>query len=87
VLENTAPGGIAVVGTPNDTASPYASAASQRGHINLYQADRLAASLKRAFRTVLSFGLNDELAHTGYAPMTHYLLVCGCDRRSALDAP
>ena len=84
VHENTAPAGIAVIGTPNDTASPWASKGSQEGHVNMYEADRLTAALGRAFHTVLPFGLNDELAHTGFAPMSHYLLAVGCDRRDEL---
>ena len=74
--------GIAVVGTPNVTASPYASKASQEGHVNLYDAERLADSMRAIFHNVFSFGMNDEVMHTGYAPMAHYLLAVGCYRRT-----
>ena len=81
VRRNVAPDGICVIGTPNVTADTYASPMSKAGHVNLYDAERLTAAVGSAFRVVLSFGMNDETMHTGYAPMAHYLLAVGCGRR------
>jgi 2-polyprenyl-3-methyl-5-hydroxy-6-metoxy-1,4-benzoquinol methylase len=81
IYDNMADDGICVVGTPNITSAAYASPASQRGHINLYAADRLAESMGKVFHNVLRFGMNDEVAHTGYHAMTHYLIHVGCYKR------
>jgi 2-polyprenyl-3-methyl-5-hydroxy-6-metoxy-1,4-benzoquinol methylase len=83
VAQNLDEDGVCIIGTPNVTSAPYASEASQRGHINLYDADRLAAALGKVFHNVLRFGINDEVAHTGYAPMCHYLIQLGCYKRTA----
>jgi 2-polyprenyl-3-methyl-5-hydroxy-6-metoxy-1,4-benzoquinol methylase len=73
--------GFCIVGTPNDTASQYASKASQIGHVNLFEAERLYALLRKNFTQVFMFGMNDELVHTGFYPMCHYLMAIACSPR------
>lgn len=69
--------GVAVVGTPNITMSPYASKESKIGHINLYDQKRLANLMQNYFENVFIFGMNDEVVHTGFAPMSCYIFaVC-----------
>lgn len=63
-----------LIGTPNITANAYASEISKAGHINLKSAESLKFSLKKFFRNVFMFSMNDEVVHTGYAPMAHYLI-------------
>lgn len=82
VAKNLGADGICMVGTPNVTSAPYASVGSQRGHVNLYDAARLETAMRTVFHNVFMFGLNDEMVHTGYAPMTHYLMALGCDKRT-----
>ncbi|QGY39374.1 methyltransferase domain-containing protein [Pseudodesulfovibrio cashew] len=79
VLANLAKDGICVLGTPNDTASQYASAESQKGHINMYTAERLYKAAAERFANVFFFGMNDEVLHTGFDPMCHYLMVLACN--------
>ena len=81
VRQNVSPDGMCVIGTPNVTADAYASPLSRAGHVNLYDSERLAAAVESVFRVVLSFGINDETVHTGFAPMAHYLVAVGCGRR------
>lgn len=81
IAENLNEDGICVVGTPNVTSDPYASPMSKAGHVNLYDNDRLQATLKRVFNVVMMFGINDEVVHTGFAPMAHYLVAVGCFKR------
>lgn len=77
VTENLEEGGMFVVGTPNITSDRYASPVTRAGHVNLYSADRLRASLEKHFKMVLMFSANDEIVHTGFAPMAHYLIGIG----------
>ncbi len=69
--------GVAVIGTPSDTARNYASNYSDVGHINNYSSDRLQDSLEKHFQRVLMFSMNDEVVHTGFDKLAHYLIaVC-----------
>ncbi len=71
------PQAVCILGTPNVTANEYASPASKEGHINLKSAETLRDLLARRFHNVFSFSMNDEVVHTGYAPMAHYLFAIG----------
>lgn len=64
---------VMIIGTPNLTAARYASPQSAALHINLKDYKSLKLLLKRYFDNVFMFGMNDEVLHTGYAPMCHYL--------------
>ncbi len=75
--------GFCVVGTPNEAAAAYASEASRIGHVNLFSPERLAAAMGRYFVNVFVFGLNDEVLHTGYFRMSHYILVIGSVPRTS----
>jgi 2-polyprenyl-3-methyl-5-hydroxy-6-metoxy-1,4-benzoquinol methylase len=81
IMDNLSPNGICVIGTPNITSSAYASPLSQIGHVNLYSQERLQKSLLRFFHQTFPFGMNDEILHTGFAPMAHYILCVGFHRR------
>jgi len=81
ILMNLSPRGVCIIGTPNLTAAPYASHTSQLGHVNLYTQERLIKTLQKYFHQALPFGINDELLHTGYGAMCHYLLCAACLRK------
>ncbi len=65
--------GVLITGTPNKTASQYASPESEVLHINLKTMDDLRGLMQRYFRNVFMFGMNDEVLHTGFAPLCHYI--------------
>jgi 2-polyprenyl-3-methyl-5-hydroxy-6-metoxy-1,4-benzoquinol methylase len=74
--------GILILGTPNVTSDQYASKYTRAGHVNLFDAERLRALGLRHFHNVFSFSANDELVHTGFSPMAHYLFaMCVAPRR------
>lgn len=73
--------GILVVGTPNITSDQYANPITRAGHVNLYSGERLEAEMRERFHHVFLFAANDEVVHTGFLPMTHYLLAVGCRKR------
>ena len=81
VLQNLSLNGICVIGTPNITSAPYASEASQIGHINLYSQQRLKNKLHEYFHTVFAFGMNDEVVHTGYHAMSHFIICIAFDQK------
>lgn len=68
---------VCIIGTPNVTAKAYASKWSARGHINLKSAESLRELLSHYFHNVFIFSMNDEVVHTGFYPMAHYLLGVG----------
>ncbi len=69
--------GICLIGTPNITADQYASEYSKEGHINLKDHESLKAIGENYFKNSFQFGMNDEVVHTGFSPMAHFLwLLC-----------
>jgi 2-polyprenyl-3-methyl-5-hydroxy-6-metoxy-1,4-benzoquinol methylase len=69
--------GVCIVGTPNIHANKYASARSRVQHINLQSQESLKKMMSKYFKRVFMFGMNDEILHTGYAPMCHYIFAMG----------
>lgn len=65
--------GVCIIGTPNITSDQFASTNSRDGHINLKSHDTLRSSLQKHFQNIFLFGMNDEVVHTGFLPMAHYL--------------
>lgn len=81
IHNNLGDDGIGIVGTPNIISAIYASTASQIGHVNLFDAERLKQAMQRIFYNVFLFGLNDEVVHTGFMAMAHYLICVGCNKK------
>ncbi len=73
IVECLKPGGVLITGTPNITAAQYASPESEIHHINLKSYVSLRELMERYFENVFMFGMNDEVLHTGFGPMSHYL--------------
>lgn len=69
--------GALIVGTPSLESQPYASPQSKAGHVNCKSGAALARLLRGHFSNVFLFSMNDEVVHTGFAPMAHYrLAIC-----------
>ncbi len=73
--------GVLILGSPSIHSQPHASPASKAGHINCKDQPQLRALMETAFRNVFMFSMNDEVLHTGFGPMSHYLLAMGCGKR------
>lgn len=74
--------GVALFGTPNKAAEQYASPNSKIGHVNLKTGADLRKLAQQYYDIVFMFGMNDEVIHTGYLPMAHYLwAVCAHPKR------
>lgn len=72
---------VFIMGTPNITASQYASPASMEGHINLKGGRELKALMEKYFHNVFLFSMKNEVVHTGYFPMSHYLIAMGVGKK------
>jgi 2-polyprenyl-3-methyl-5-hydroxy-6-metoxy-1,4-benzoquinol methylase len=69
--------GTFICGMPSLESQAFASELSKAGHVNCKTEHGLRSTLKRYFRNVFVFGMNDEVVHTGFGPMCHYrLAVC-----------
>lgn len=76
------PQGVCLVGTPSLESQVYASAPSKAGHVNCKTAPMLKEVMRRQFHNVFIFSMNDEMVHTGFYPMAHYLFALCCHRKS-----
>jgi 2-polyprenyl-3-methyl-5-hydroxy-6-metoxy-1,4-benzoquinol methylase len=83
IVKSLSADGVAILGMPSLESQSFASSQSKAGHINCKSGDALKKTMERHFHTVFVFSMNDEVVHTGFYPMAHYLLAVGCHRRSA----
>ena len=73
--------GTMIIGMPSLESQPYASPMSKEGHVNCKTMPDLKSLMQRHFHNVYMFSMNDEVVHTGYHRMAHYLLALCCGRR------
>jgi 2-polyprenyl-3-methyl-5-hydroxy-6-metoxy-1,4-benzoquinol methylase len=74
ILASLAPDGVAIIGMPSLESQVYASKQSKEGHVNCKSGNELKSFLLEYFSNVFIFSMNDEVVHTGYLPMAHYLM-------------
>lgn len=75
------PEAIMLVGMPSLESQAYASPGSKAGHINCKSAPDLKKLMSEYFNTVFMFSVNDEVVHTGYHKMAHYIIAMCAHRR------
>jgi 2-polyprenyl-3-methyl-5-hydroxy-6-metoxy-1,4-benzoquinol methylase len=73
--------GVVILGMPSLQSQKYASPQSREGHVNCKDQKSFKALMETMFHTVLMFSMNDEVVHTGYAPMAHYLFAVCCGKK------
>lgn len=71
--------GVFIAGSPSIESQRYASTQSKKGHVNCKSGEEFKVFLKKYFSNVFLFGMNDEVAHTGFYPMSHYLITLCCN--------
>ena len=81
VCDNMQKDGICVIGTPNIMSAKYASTVSNANHVNLYNAERLRSVFQKYFLNTFIFSMNDEIIHTGFYSMAHFLIAVGCSKK------
>jgi 2-polyprenyl-3-methyl-5-hydroxy-6-metoxy-1,4-benzoquinol methylase len=75
--------GVLIIGTPSIQSQAYASPPSKAGHVNCKDQHELKTLLSKYFDNVFSFGMNDEVIHTGYHAMAHYLFAVCAGNKTA----
>jgi 2-polyprenyl-3-methyl-5-hydroxy-6-metoxy-1,4-benzoquinol methylase len=75
--------GVAIIGMPSLESQQYASEQSRMGHVNCKTAPDLKQLLERYFHNVFIFSMNDEVVHTGYYKMAHYILALCAGKRDS----
>ncbi len=74
--------GVFIVGMPSLESQTYSSEVNRKAHINCKTEEGLIALAEQYYRNVFSFGMNDEVLHTGFGPMCHYrMAICVGPRR------
>lgn len=74
--------GILIIGTPSLAAQEFTTLENKAGHVNCKSDSELSDSLKKYFSNVFTFGMNDEMINTGYAPFRNYLFaICTNPRK------
>lgn len=69
--------GVCIIGIPSIESQEYASKPSRATHVNCKSGQELKRTLEKYFKNVFLFSMNDEVVHTGYTKMAHYL-ICLC---------
>jgi len=82
VLGSLTEHGVCIVGTPSIQSQAYASPPSRAGHVNCKDGPMLKALMQQYFHNVFLFSMNDEVVHTGFQPMAHYLWTVCAHRKS-----
>jgi cyclopropane fatty-acyl-phospholipid synthase-like methyltransferase len=73
--------GTLIIGMPSLQSQEYASPPSKAGHVNCKDGNEFKAVMQQHFHNVFVFSMNDEVVHTGFYPMAHYLLALCCTRK------
>ena len=82
IAQSLEPPGVLILGTPSIQSQAYASDPSKEGHINCKDHKELKELMQQYFHDVFIFSMNDEVVHTGFYPMAHYLFALGVGRKS-----
>jgi len=82
IVESLTPHGVLILGCPSLQSQVHASPQSKAGHVNCKTGETMRALLSQYFHNVFVFSMNDEVVHTGYSPMAHYLIGVGCGRKN-----
>jgi 2-polyprenyl-3-methyl-5-hydroxy-6-metoxy-1,4-benzoquinol methylase len=74
------PHGAVIIGMPSLESQRYASKFTGRPR-QLQSMPDLKRAMERYFRNVFMFSMSDEVVHTGYHKMAHYVMALCCERR------
>lgn len=81
IKQSLLPNGVMIIGAPTLESQPYASPQSKIGHINCKSGKDFRKLFEQHFHNVFIFSMNDEVVHTGFYPMAHYLFAICCEAK------
>ena len=70
-----------IIGIPSKESQAFASKQSKLGHVNCKSGDKFKSDLEKYFKNVFVFSMNDEVVHTGFYKMAHYLIAICTTRK------
>ena len=73
--------GTLIIGMPSLESQVYASKWSKEGHVNCKTKKELKKFLNMYFNNIYMFSMNDEVVHTGYDSMSHYIFAIACNKK------
>jgi len=81
LIEALDPHGSMIIGMPTEESQGHASAISKAGHVNCQSLPQLRDCMQRSFHNVYMFCMNDEVVHTGFHKMAHYIFALCCSKK------
>jgi len=78
LTDSLVPSGTVILGMPSLESQDYASPISKEGHVNCKSSPDFKQLMQKYFQYVFMFSMNDEVVHTGYHKMAHYLFALCC---------
>lgn len=74
IIKSLKRNGSLILGMPSIESQEYASKQSKIGHINCKSGSEFKKFCLKYFNNVFLFSMNDEVVHTGYSKMAHYII-------------
>ena len=75
IIDSVKNSGVVIIGMPSLESQMYASPGSKAGHVNCKSGKNLKSLMESFFHNVFLFSMNDEVVHTGFEKMAHYIIV------------
>tara|TARA_B100000963_G_scaffold361760_1_gene399332 strand:+ start:15540 stop:16220 length:681 start_codon:yes stop_codon:yes gene_type:complete len=72
--------GVLILGIPSLESQKYAKDSAKKGHVNCKSGNEFRKIMSKYFDNVFLFSMNDEVIHTGFESMSHYLFVICTDK-------
>lgn len=73
IIQSLSNNGVMIIGMPTIESQIYASQISRDGHVNCKKKSELKIFMRKYFHSVFMFSMNDEMLHTGFDGMSHYI--------------
>ena len=81
ILESLLKTGSLIIGIPSLESQKYASPLSKKYHVNCKSKSELKKFLSKYFNSVYMFSMNDEVLHTGFDQMSHYIIAIATNKK------
>ncbi len=76
--------GRVIIGMPSKNSQKFASKLSKIGHVNCKHGEELKKFLKKYFKNVILFSMNDEVVHSGFYQMSHYFIAVCSEKKISI---